>query len=526
MQNGTRFQLLSFIFLFGIYLVFSLKNLDALPVVYEDEPFIASTGWKIATEGKFGTDLFTGFYGMENHVFLFPPAYPLLLGGVFHLIGISLFKARLVSVILGGIILLLTYSLGSRLFRPTIGLLAIFFLLFTRLTGTTPSQITGILFVDIARIVRYDLPVSLFGLLALHVYLSADRKGLFYYGIAGLIVGIASLSHLYGGFWLVVLFLLIVFEKNAVKKLTAFLTGFLLSWIPYIFYILNDLSNWKLQTWQQAPRLDLLNLQFYIHNILNEYHRYGPGLGPFGAGWFFRIGFWSTLILFPIACLLLLRKSLLTHDLSSRLVVTSALIFPILFALFSKPKIANYLICIYPIWAICWAWGVDEIWKWMKQFFTPWPRYILVLIVTLIGFEGITRLSLLQTLKYHTPYPSFIQKIQRYTPANVTILGPHSFWFGFEAYEYRAWALPFFQTNFLSTPAPILAEQAMDAISPDIILIDSHTRAYLESSPTEIGPTTVFLDWIENNGYSLNTTIDDPTYGKVEIYNREPPPFP
>ncbi|MCB9136320.1 MAG: glycosyltransferase family 39 protein [Anaerolineales bacterium] len=517
---GIRYQTLAYILLLGVYLFFSLKNLDTLPTVYEDEPFIASTGWKIATEGKFGTDLFTGFYGIENHVFLFPPVYPLLLGGVFHLIGIGLFQARLFNVLLGAITLILTYKLGSRLFHPTIGSLAIFFLLFSRLTGTTPSQITGILFVDIVRIVRYDLSASFFGLLALHIYLSADRKRLLYYAIAGLVVGIASLSHLYGGFWLVILSILVIFEKNTQKKLAALISGFILSWIPYIFYVLNDLPNWQPQTWQQAPRLNLLNLQFYINNILSEYHRYGPGLGPFGEEWLLRIGFWSTLILLPVSCLLLLKKSILTHDLASRVVITSALIFPILFAIFSKPKMANYLICIYPIWAICWAWGVNEIWTRMKQFSSMWPRYTLAILLILIGFEGISRFSLLQTLKNQTiPYPTFIQKIQSYTPANATILGSHSFWFGFEAYEYRAWALPIFQTSYLSTPTPILAEEAMDALSPDIILIDSRTLSYLESPSNEMGPTTAFLNWMEIKGYSLTTIIDDPTYGKIEIYN-------
>ena len=97
--NRIRVESLIFIFLLGVYLVAALKNLDTLPVVYEDEPFIASTGWKMATEGKFGTDLFTGFYGMENKVFLFLPVYSFRLKKVKNtMVFISVFCGQLSQV--------------------------------------------------------------------------------------------------------------------------------------------------------------------------------------------------------------------------------------------------------------------------------------------------------------------------------------------------------------------------------------------------------------------------------------------
>lgn len=508
-----------FLLLLGAYLVFSLINLDRLPPVYEDEPFIASTGWKIATEGKFGTDLFTGFYGMENKVFLFLPGYPMMLGTMFHFFGVGLWQARLVSVLLGAITLILTYLLSSRLFHPTIGVLAIFFLLMVRLTGTNPSQLTGILFVDVARLVRYDLPVAVFGLFALNLYLSAlKNERLPFYLFAGAFAGLASLCHLYGGFWVATLILLAFSENNRIQKSGSILAGFLLVCIPYIFYIASDISNWKAQTLQQVPRLDLLNWHWYLNNVLNEFHRYGPGLGTPGLGWVLRLGFWSTAVLGPLIAFHLFKESFGKNNGSTRIILIPALLFPLSFALFAQPKMANYLVAIYPVWAICWGWGVYKC-CWPSQFSSKWSRYALIAFLLLLSAEGISRLVFIQAQSNQTTsYSNFIEKIQPFTPAHATILGPHNFWFGFETSPYRAWALPFFQTNLHSTSHPLTPEETLEAIAPDIILIDARTRAYLESPPTEFGPTNAFLAWIESKEYTLTTTLNDPTYGNVEIY--------
>ena len=112
-----------------LYWVISLHQLDVTPPVYEDEPWQASTGWMLATDGVFGSDMFSGFYGMESRYFGFMPVFPLLLAGTFRLIGLGLFQARLVAVMMGLLTLVLTYSLGSRLFRPPVGLLAVVLML-------------------------------------------------------------------------------------------------------------------------------------------------------------------------------------------------------------------------------------------------------------------------------------------------------------------------------------------------------------------------------------------------------------
>ncbi|MGH2536249.1 MAG: glycosyltransferase family 39 protein, partial [Candidatus Promineifilaceae bacterium] len=181
----------------------SLAHLDTVPPVYEDEPWQASTGWKLATEGVFGSDLFRGYYGMERHYYGYMPLHPLLLAAVFRLAGLGLFQARLEAVILTTFTLALTYALGRRLAGRAAAGLAVGLLLLARTGAHTPSQYTGIVLVDVARIARYDAAVPVFGLLSLHaLWTAGERRGAAWYGLAGLLAALAGLSHLYGLFWL------------------------------------------------------------------------------------------------------------------------------------------------------------------------------------------------------------------------------------------------------------------------------------------------------------------------------------
>src|SRR5438132_3632530 len=103
-----------------IFLFSSLRHLDAVPQVYEDEPWQASTAYKLLTTGVFGSDLFAGFHAMDQRYYGFMRLHPLLLAGFFRVLGTGLLQARLETVCLSMLTLLLTYLLGRRLFSPPV----------------------------------------------------------------------------------------------------------------------------------------------------------------------------------------------------------------------------------------------------------------------------------------------------------------------------------------------------------------------------------------------------------------------
>src|SRR5215472_9991698 len=99
-----------------IFLVTGLRHLDAVPQVYEDEPWQASTAYKLMTTGVFGSDMFAGFYDMDQRYYGFMPLHPLLVAVDFKLLGVGLAQARVETVLLTASSLLLTFCLGVRLF--------------------------------------------------------------------------------------------------------------------------------------------------------------------------------------------------------------------------------------------------------------------------------------------------------------------------------------------------------------------------------------------------------------------------
>ena len=176
-----------------LFVATGLRHLDSVPQVYEDEPWQASTAYKLLHHGVFGSDLFAGFYNMDQRYYGFMPLHPLLLGASFKLLGTGLAQARTETLVAGALTLVLTFALGVRLFNAWVGALAVAILVLVRWTGLTYIQLSGIPLVDLARIARYDPLVPALGLAALYVYLSA-RSGL-HFAVAGALAGLSGLAH-------------------------------------------------------------------------------------------------------------------------------------------------------------------------------------------------------------------------------------------------------------------------------------------------------------------------------------------
>lgn len=505
----------------ALYLIVSLRHLQVTPKVYEDEPWQASAGWKLATQGVFGSDMFSGFYGMESHVYAFMPLHPMLLAATYRLIGLGLFQTRLEPVMLGLLLIALTYALGRRLFDASVGLLAVALMLLVRFTTLTPSQPTGILLLDIARIARYDMLAAVLGLASLHVYLTASRRSDWrYHAVAGLLASLAAFAHLYGGFWLIALAALTIWNRAGWRALLALLIGFALPWPLYLAYLSTDPADWLGQVRDYAPRFDLLNPAWYLGNLRDEYLRYSPGLGSPGWHYLLRPGFWIVAMAVPASGLALMRRAGGRGDHAARVLVAPLFVFPALFALLIHLKLINYLIAVLPLGALAMAWGGVALWRRGEPLRRgQWLRAALAVVALCLLVEGAGRVAALEaTAATTTPYRDFIGRVRASIPPGSRVLGLHHYWLGLHDLDYRSWFVPILQSdpNYSQPPRPI--EAALDAIAPDVILIDPRLREYLQSpgAPSARG----VLEWMERRSYELAATIDDATYGLMEIYRR------
>jgi 4-amino-4-deoxy-L-arabinose transferase-like glycosyltransferase len=493
------------------FVVISVWRLDTLPPVYEDEPWQASVAYKLATQGVFGSDVFAGWNGMEQHYYGFLPVHPVLMAGIFKVLGEGLLQARLEAVLAATLTLGLTLVLARRLFSSAwLGPLAVGLLLFVRWTGTTTIQVTGIPFVDLARIARYDVVVPVFGLASLIAYRGGTSGQAWRFGVAGLLAGLAALTHVYGLFWLIALGLLVLWERKGARALVWLLAGALLVWLPYLLYVLSDLPEWRAQVAGYADRFGLLDPRFYVSNLADEPRRYGPGLGPPGLGWLLRPGLWSLLVLVPLSLLGLARQALRHSDSAARTLLVPAIAFPVLFALLLRLKLVNYTLTFLPVLALACAWGILQAVDWLQPRRGVIGLGLASLLALSLVLEGVSRLALVESLPA-TPYATFIGQVHRTIPAGARVVGLHNYWFGFEDTEYRSFVVPLAWMD----PGGLPLDLGLKRLAPDAVLLDDRMRTYLTYDPRA---RAGFDAWVIASGARLADQVDDPTYGLMQIY--------
>ena len=99
-----------------IFLASVLPNLANHPAITDDEMWVFSSAYKIATEGVFGADMFAGFYNADERYYFNMPGQHFAVAASFKLLGAGVVQARLVGVIYGLATILLTYLLARRVY--------------------------------------------------------------------------------------------------------------------------------------------------------------------------------------------------------------------------------------------------------------------------------------------------------------------------------------------------------------------------------------------------------------------------
>lgn len=500
------------------YWAVSLDHLAVFPLVGEDEPWIAAAPYKLATEGVFGSDLFTGYYRMEQQHYQHPPAFQLLLAGVFRLAGVGVFQMRFLPVTLGLFVLVLTYAVGRQVGGSAVGVLAVVLLLGLRFTGG--KAVTGIPLLDIGRVARYDIGVPVFGLAAFWLFNRGEStRSSYWYACSGAMAGISGLNHVYGLFWLPVMALILllrrgrkVFGRAALYWMAA---GAFLVWVPWLLYVA---AGWPYFLGQQRlvyNRFDLLNVRFYVDNLLHEVDRYRvvDVFDERGYPRVLRPGLWTTLLVLPASVFLLICRG---RSRTTALGV-GLLLQGILFALLLKQKHYNYAIALWPlaILAVAWA-GVRG---WRRRRWRPILGVLLVLIL-MEGTVGILQRHSAATQT--TPYDDFSARVAQYIPEQSLVLGLQHYWFGLRQFRYRTWILPVFLSSPQFYHAPVDLDQALEQVDPDVVLIDQHMSEFFERVANPTDPQhddyQAYERFMTAHGAVLAGVVDDPHYGRIEVF--------
>ncbi|KPJ85436.1 MAG: hypothetical protein AMS18_16310 [Gemmatimonas sp. SG8_17] len=260
-QLSPRTSRIGLLLVAVLFLSATLPYLGDYPMLDWAQMGIAAPAHKLATEGIYGNDLFTGFYASELRNYEYMPAYPLLVAFSFKILGLGVWQARVVSVLAGLGVVLLTYRLGRQLYGRSVGLAAAVLLTTLRL-GTSAST-SGIPLLDFSRIIRYDILVPVFVLAASSVFIttlanhttnqerSPGRVRMRTWGLlaTGFLAGLATLSHLYGAFILLTFVTVLVWQErwSVIKQPSTYSLplGWLLALAPWLYYVAQDVGAYR-----------------------------------------------------------------------------------------------------------------------------------------------------------------------------------------------------------------------------------------------------------------------------------------
>jgi 4-amino-4-deoxy-L-arabinose transferase-like glycosyltransferase len=478
-----------------VYLAATVPHLDDFPIVGWAQAMIAAPAHKLATEGVYGSDMFTGFYRAESRNYDHMPLYPLGLAVSFRLLGLGVWQARIVSVVAGLLVLLLAAAVARRAAGVCAGACAAIFLLAGRLGAPDPIEVwrlglvgaTGVPLLDAARVIRFDVLVPawvLAGGLLLKRATTRD-DGASWVG-AGAFAGLATLTHLYGAF------AILLFAgaglagwRVSLRRTSLILAGWALVMLPYAAFVLVDLPAYRGQMLRHAGRFDLSNPAFYWDNLIREPSRYAP--------WFSRPdGHFA--VPRPAAWLLVATMAAALGSLAGRIRQgpapsdrLHALAVPVLagsLAIFINLKRPEYLMLVVPFLA-CLA-GIGTVAAWRHR----WPgttavRALLVAAWIAVAIDGAAGASAgLTAARMATSHHELASRIGEFVPPGARVLASQRFWFALANREFRSinLALVLSDPQYRYPTTPRLGD-VIDAIAPDFIVLESRMLAFYLHAP-------------------------------------------
>ncbi len=511
--------------LLALLLIFwwlSIWNLDRYPLVEEDEPWILSPGYKLFTQGIYGSNLFSGFHHMEQHYFEFMPLMSWLQGATTHLFGVGVLQMRWLAVALGLVTLTLAYALARRLISPDVGVVAVLLMIFWQWTpGNLRILGSGVPLVDLARIARYDVLVPPLGLGAIWAAWCARRTGLARYdGLAGLLGGLAGLAHLYGLFWLgaALLLRLAGFRGLSVRRMLRMgawlLGGAVLAWLGWLVMVGINWPDFLAQTAQYSDRFDLWSIAFYLGNLAQEPQRYSLGLRHGASLW--RLGFWGLVVGLPVAWLLAAWEAYRRRRLGLAWLCGLCLLFPVWFALLIRVKTFSYLLSVAPLWAMVLAWGGVRLFEQGQV-----GRWLAVAGISGLVLQGGLGIGQMQAYASQAEAPERMwADVRQLVPPTGRILGPSRYWLALPQRDYISLVLPFFLSNpqYNGRAAPF--EAAVTQIGPQVVIVDLYEAEFQDNyaPPPLRHRASLLRDYLARHRARLVGTLRD-NYGQpIEVY--------
>jgi 4-amino-4-deoxy-L-arabinose transferase-like glycosyltransferase len=479
------------------------------------------------------------------------PLYPLQVALAMRLLGPTIWAARLVSVLGGLLTVVLTYRLGRDLAGPALGLLGAAALCVLRLAVPVPGEVerigidlsaSGIPLLDLARVVRFDIWVPVWGLAACCLWLAARRaesggprpaRPAAAWGdlAAGACVGLGTLTHVYAIFFLPLLIGLLLWVQGwaALRRsaLYRLLVGFGLPLIPWVWYVAQDLYAFRGQMQPQSGRFDLLNPLFYLDNLLREPWRYlawiggsfrHPVLWP-------RLGVWAMTAGVALTTLALVRRARagVPLPLTTRFLLVALPLLALLLAALINFKRYYYVLLVLPFVALYVAYAGRLLWRRARSSRPARAGLALAGLALLVeGAVGVT--NSLEAAAAITPYQAVTGAFVPHLPADARLLVAEPLWMGLTRYDARAILLPFLLADERYYENPPGVEAVLGQLDPDYVLAqDYYLDDYLRpgapfQNPASLAQWTALRDYLHGHCPAVVFSLADKDYGGLSLY--------
>jgi 4-amino-4-deoxy-L-arabinose transferase-like glycosyltransferase len=488
-----------FFILLLVHIALSLATIDKFPRVWIDTAWTCMAPYELITHGHLANPM-RPISGLDEHLLAPYVVQRIMLAGVYTVFGFGLLQSRLLSVLIGVLLLVSVYIFTEKHFEKRVAVLAVLLLMIDNVYFLT------------SRSVRADIFVSLFSVAAFFLFLSSYEKNNTRYMIpAGFLIGISLYTH--PNTVLVLAAILFIFLQK--EHFSLFRSRFfwyfsiscLAGFFPYAGYVISqDFSHGFRHFLGQVGLGVEESHRNLITNLLGESERY------------------AAYILFPRRIVVFLVQVMAvffgarSKSWINRQLALQVLIFVLLLPFWNPTNsTSRYFIVILPAVSILTselffrAWDAANAARDAGQRLGGYLRLATAAILVAYAANQMAGDAYAVWSNRNHDYARFIRQIREVIPRNSRIWGSASFWIGLYDHPYMSQLTP--------------TEKVVEFRPEYVILYDSTTWGNRSATT---GVTVQLNKWFRERGEFMEKLcrdrgeflkrIPNEYYGNIEIY--------
>jgi 4-amino-4-deoxy-L-arabinose transferase-like glycosyltransferase len=495
----------------GVFGRLALHNLANFRPISNDEGELIAVGYKLATQGVLGSDMYAGFFGADQHLLYILPVQHVLEALSFKVLGAGIAQARLVSVLAALSIVWVGGWLAFRWYGLVAAMLCEFLLVGWQSNLTEAWN--GLPLLGVARTARYDVLAVAFAWLSIACLdLTLRRPRPLTALAAGISGGLAALSQFFGAFVLPLLLLTAVWKSQR-RSAGWIVAGAGLVILPWLAYAALHASDLRGQLVVYGDRGDFFRPTFYLENALAEPRRFAHLLTPPVVDFTdpetidYPLSPWLLVVgAFP-ALLYVARRG----EIGDRLLIGSLVTFGGLLVLVDQTKVPLYSVLLLPTVCLALAAGWVALLRWSR---VRLPVSVLTLgLLLTLGWEGIRAYQVdFDQAERVSSYLGIGREIEADLTPGAAVLGPERWWWALHEHPYLSLRSVWWQWSDAAAPHFV---DWVTSTRTQAVIVNVNVRDDIRSFPVPL--QAQFWNFLARCATQVDDIVDV-NYFEIEVY--------